>query len=478
MNPSSDFDSYDDPDFTAYALGEADLEQSTRVRQRLANDPVARARFDDLQQTIDALQQAPLPPRRALHPRQRETVLTMGQIKSLPASTLRPLHHPKRSKNVVWQISKFAAAACLAIGAFFVGQRVSSADKSRPMLASNVGLDQTQTPPPSKPALMEPAAPTVTLIAAPELQNHKPEVPTDRALLPQPAMQPPSMVQLPPASMLNSPPSASAPPAAKVEIAAAAAPQKAVSTAGFILTTDVSESRFVFKPNDARPKPAEFAGIILASPTPIITAPAPKKSTKREAPQPPLQVRSWKAEIASCPWDTDRRLMRLVVQIPVDQPAIEFNEAEYQLQTTFDPKQVRAHRLVAEKHIRPTSGRNQATRIVWYEIVPNTGFSASDDAPATLGRLNIIQPRNSKSADESNLPLMDRGAIWKDAREDFIFETAMVGFGLLLQGKENIGHLNHDLVLNLAEESSSEVPQGERARFIQSVRQAQRAAGL
>jgi Domain of unknown function (DUF3520) len=54
----------------------------------------------------------------------------------------------------------------------------------------------------------------------------------------------------------------------------------------------------------------------------------------------------------------------------------------------------------------------------------------------------------------------------------------MVGFSLLLQGSENIGGLNHKLVLDLAEKTKGEDPKGERAKFIQVVKQARQVIGL
>jgi hypothetical protein len=54
----------------------------------------------------------------------------------------------------------------------------------------------------------------------------------------------------------------------------------------------------------------------------------------------------------------------------------------------------------------------------------------------------------------------------------------MIGFSLLLQGTENVGELNHRLVLDIAQQSKGEDPKGERAKFIKVVKQAQSAAGL
>ena len=171
--------------------------------------------------------------------------------------------------------------------------------------------------------------------------------------------------------------------------------------------------------------------------------------------------------------------MRLVAQVPIDQPAVEVAEGDYKLIAKFDPFQVQGYRLVAEKHLPASNGSNLATRFAWYEIVPTKNFAPSREKPAVLGTFEIVQPRaNGTSHDSSPLRLTDRGLSWNEAREDFVFETAMIGFSLLLQGTENVGELNHKLVLDLAEKSKGEDPKGERAKFIKAVRQARTAAGL
>ena len=170
--------------------------------------------------------------------------------------------------------------------------------------------------------------------------------------------------------------------------------------------------------------------------------------------------------------------MRFVAQIPVEQPGIENFDQEYKLVAKFDPFHVQGFRLVTEKHMRPSSGGTQATRFAWYEIIPARNFSAGPDKPVTIGTITVEQPRGSTPVDSSPHKLVDRGAVWSDAREDFIFETAMIGWSQLLQGTENTPGLNHKVVLDIAEKTKGEEPKGERAKFIGVVRQAQRAVGL
>jgi hypothetical protein len=249
------------------------------------------------------------------------------------------------------------------------------------------------------------------------------------------------------------------------------------SLKGFAATASSAESRVSITPKLLRkpPMPREFADVVLASPIPANVKPEPQRKPE---PQPALQVHSWKAEIASCPWDSSRRLMRFVAQVPVEQNGIQHQEQDYKLVAKFDPFHVQAFRLVGEKHMPPNAAGTQATRFAWYEIVPNRNFNPSGDRPVTIGSISLEQPRGAQPQDLRPLPLVDRGSGWQEAREDFAFETAMIGWSLLLQGTENIGNLNYKLVLDLAEQNRGEDPKGERAKFIQVVKQAQRSVGL
>ncbi len=99
--------------------------------------------------------------------------------------------------------------------------------------------------------------------------------------------------------------------------------------------------------------------------------------------------------------------------------------------------------------------------------------------PATLGVMEVVQPKGAVlPASSPPLPLVDRGTDWNEKGEAFVFETAMVGFKLLLQGSENVGSLNHRMVLDLAQQSRGDDSNGERTKFIHAVQQAQKAAGL
>jgi hypothetical protein len=495
---------HDHPDLTAFALGELAPADAARVRKWLAQSPEARAELERIQHTVGVLQEAPALPKRVLHPRQRETVLAMAQTpEARPKNVVpflafrRPVGSGTAPASVTWRVVKFAAAACLVAGAFVLGQR--SAERIAPYMAGNPGTEGDE-------AKVMDAAPAATPTAAPAPTPPRVEVAEAAVAAPQPKSAVAEPAPVAPAIPAPEPVVAAAKPesnAVVAEVKAAHGPTPAVAApapvpsvaapkitavgdrtlalGGFAPVSALADAELTVKPKFLRPRvipvPDEFAGVVLASPQPLNAKSAPAAAPQKPEPQPALKIHNWKAEIASCPWDSSRRLMRFVVQIPVEQPGIESNERDYKLVAKFDPAQVQAFRLVTEKQMRPSGTSTLGTCFAWYEVIPARNFHATADRPATLGSIHIEQPRGA-SSDLTPLKLVDRGQNWSEAREDFVFETAMIGWNMLLSGTENIGGLNSKLVLDLAEKTRGEDAKGERARFINAVKQAQRAVGM
>ncbi len=453
---------YNHPDMTAYVMGELDPTAAARMRGLIACSPEASAEYDRIKRAVSALQTGASIPECALKSRQRDTVLAMSQ-KLGRASKIAPFTaRPQRESIINSWLFKLAAAACLTIAAFIVGHQTAT-PKSFASITQSATKQVAEVPP-----------------RIPAENNIEPE---DKLIVGQ--LQ---SVETNTASIASLP-NINIPSAVTIEQSNKPLPHALSSSRhstlypleSFIIAATHPETAITLRPDLVRPTKTatkEFAGITLAAPMMEnlkAVVHAPVNPHKMES-QPSLVIHSWKAEIASCPWDSTRRLMRFVVQIPVDQAAIESNEADYRLSVKFDPALVRGYRLVTEKHMPPSGNSNLATRFAWYEIIPTNNSAPSRDKPASLGVMKMVQPRETK--DSQSLRLIDRGLSLSEAREDFAFETAMIGFNLLLQGANNIGSLNYKLVLDLAEQSRGEDVHGERTKFIETVEQAQRAAGL
>ncbi len=453
-------------DLTAYALGELDADEAARIKQYLASSPQARAEYVRIEHAIAALKKTSTLPAKRLNQRQRETVLAMGQRNAKILAF--PRSHA-RSKVALWSIAKYAAAACLAVGAFVLGQKTSSVGKAK-MADEKRDESITLAKPEATPEVVAEVAVKASEVTAPVVETKLPEPAKVEVANHMPAVEKAPEITAPtvvPDPVVNAP----------APVVAQAAPK---SLKAFTMAATQPEASIYFQPKLVKTVTQVFAGnVLFSSPMPLNTKPIPVEA-KRKIEQPQLIIHSWRAEIASCPWDASRRLMRLVTQVPVDQPAIDLAEGDYKLVAKFDPAVVQGYRLVAEKHVPASSGANLATRFAWYEIIPTKNFAPSHDKPVNIGSFEVVQPRKNGATarDSGPLRLTDRGLNWNETREDYVFETAMIGFSLLLQGTENVGELNHRLVLDIAQQSKGEDPKGERAKFIKAVKQAQSAAGL
>jgi hypothetical protein len=79
----------------------------------------------------------------------------------------------------------------------------------------------------------------------------------------------------------------------------------------------------------------------------------------------------------------------------------------------------------------------------------------------------------------SKIQIVDQGMGLAQASDDFLFESAVIGFGLLMEGKAPSPQLNPSLILTLAERAQKAGDRsGERAKFIKSVKEAVAASGV
>jgi hypothetical protein len=150
------------------------------------------------------------------------------------------------------------------------------------------------------------------------------------------------------------------------------------------------------------------------------------------------------------------------------------------MQVDFQPLQVRSFRQIATRSISPTERDGAATHSVWFEIMTNGKPTAS---AKVLGQMTLpgIKFTTATMApfESTTLQIVDRGNTWQAATDDFAYEAALVGFGLLGQGKNLPPALNYQRVLELAEAAQAVSDRTrERGRFIASLKASQRQAGL
>ncbi|MCH8252424.1 MAG: VWA domain-containing protein [Planctomycetes bacterium] len=174
---------------------------------------------------------------------------------------------------------------------------------------------------------------------------------------------------------------------------------------------------------------------------------------------------------------------------------------DVKIQIEFNPAEVSAYRLIGyENRVMPAQHFNDDTKdageigaghsvTALYEIIP---AGAQDDAPdvdplvyqtelepteaAESGELLTIKLRyKDPDGETSELiegSVIDEGATFAEASEDFAFAASVAGFAMLLRKSEYAGDLTLEAVLEMAEAAMDYDPVGDRAEFVALVARA------
>lgn len=153
----------------------------------------------------------------------------------------------------------------------------------------------------------------------------------------------------------------------------------------------------------------------------------------------------------------------------------------YPLSVNFDRRHVREFRRLCERHLPAAELRSAGIQTVWYEFQP-VGLESIQPAGRPIATVTLDKGRFTTQSvgpfDGSKLNVLDRGTSWLAAREEYLFETAVVGLGVLLRGDHQSPGLNHQIIQTVAEKSKGSDTSGERARFLKKLVEVRLAAGL
>ncbi len=476
MNPQ------DNPHFTAYALGELSAEEARALHEVLATTPAAAHELEQIEAVTDALRHgAPIPLTRLTH-EQRHAVLHPSNLPRRIQPML-PRKPSQRSRQLFWPVMgtlvKIAAVITLSGAAFLAGwsygPEVKSAAQMAAVPAKATRSAETGVKP--QPAPVK-AAPTPLVVAKPA--ETAPKLVADKVVTdvkPAPVIAPAPLPVVKEEMVVVNAAQVKELPTAPVTTTHSLGFTLAVGHSTFVSTTKQATDQFSLHPGQIKPLPPKGKGQVFASPQAT-----PSKSEPKTERNGDLYIHSWKAEVAACPWNAANRLLRIVIQLPADQAAVLAADTSFPLQITFDQANVKQYRMLCERHLAAAELRSAGTHVLWYEFQPNGSSETTRDSSHQIATVMLPNAHFTSQAvgpfDSSKLQIIDRGYSLQNAREDFVFETSVVGFGLLLRGADHLGALNHDLVLSLARQSKGADPHGERARFIHLVQDARLAAGL
>jgi anti-sigma factor RsiW len=470
----------DTSELTAYALGELQAHQATDIHRLFTDCPAATSELEQIEAVTDALRQhAPIPQER-LNPEQRHAVLRPVQMprRLAPMQPRQVVRKPSSFWPVMGGLLKAAAVITVTGFAYWMGRH---ADLGSPAISA-AKTEKDSTPSPTK---IEPAKQPELVSApaskpvVPALVKVAPPAPIVAEVKPAPAEKIPVVV-----IASEAPKTAPAPKAVVVVSTAKPAPAVPIAVTrpnaelAFVSTSKQEVDQFAIRPADIRPAP------VKVNPKELMASPAPLQAPKPAADAKPriaseLYIHAWRSEVTSCPWNPATRLLRVTIQLPPNQPAAE-SAAAFPLQVSLDRRYVREFRRLCERHTAAAEMTTSGTQTVWYEFQPISDEAIRTGHPVatvTLEKGRFTMP-SVGPFDGSKLAVLDRGASWQAAREDFLFESAVVGFGMLLRGDHRSPALNHQVVLSLAEKAKGSDASGERARFIREVSHARQAAGL
>lgn len=488
----------DTSELTAYALGELQAHQATDIHRLFTDCPAATSELEQIEAVTDALRQfAPIPQER-LDPEQRHAVLRPVNMprRIAPMQPRVAVRKPTAFWPVMRTVLKAAAVVTVTGAAYWMGRQTDLS--GQPPVASVPAPSATDTSGKSEVVVVPAPAPVVESIAvqppsmAPKLEK-APVVVVQAAPAPAPAPTPAlAAPEKAPVLVVKTPevvkPVARLPEAPKVENITAPAPKVApvvVATVtrqnaqmGFVATGKQEMDQVAIRPANFRPAP------VKANPKEDLASPIKPQPPKLPADTKPrtaseVFIHEWRGEVSSCPWNPATRLLRVTLQVPPNQPAAE-SVSTFPLQVSFDRRYVREFRRLCERHTAATEMNTSGIQTVWYEFQPVSDEAVRTGRPVatvTLDKSRFTTP-SIGPFDSSKLGVLDRGTAWNSAREEFLYEAAVVGFGMLLRGDHNSPALNHEVVLSLAEKGKGSDASGERGKFIREVNEARRAAGL
>lgn len=479
--------SHDNPDLTAYALGELHALQARDIHALLAKSPAATHELEQVEAVTDALRQgAPIPQER-LRPEQRHAVLYPTDLPARVSPVMRP---KRRTAPTMWpvfaNVMKAAAVVTLTAAAYVIGRQSGIGGTSLEVAEAAKKVEVPQATIPSEVTLQPPVPKVEKVAVVPKPVIETLETVTPPVSTPTPEKAPVMVASTEPLATTPEVKKEVVPKSAPVVTLVQTTPAPKAQAAMPIITPGkhvsfVSASRrpvdqFALTPAQIRPAPSQGnKNELLAAPALAQQLTETKENTRLRTPD--IYIHSWRADIASCPWDETHRLLRVTIQLPADQPAA-LTQTAYPLRVQFDANNVREYRQLCERHEPAQELRKAGTHVVWYEFIPNGAL----DKNKILATVTLDKGRFTSQTvgpfDSTKLKVQDTGISWGEAREDFVFDSAVVGFGLLMRGIPSTPELDHDLVLKLAERSKGKDANGERARFIQLVKEAAGAAGL
>jgi hypothetical protein len=188
-------------------------------------------------------------------------------------------------------------------------------------------------------------------------------------------------------------------------------------------------------------------------------------------------------EVATCPWDVNRRLARIALKARDARPGDAEGPVASELMTSvqFNPAATNAWRLIGyETGEAATGGTFPAAELApgaavtaLYEIIPVAGLTPSAETPANLFTVSV-RYRDTAGGQRETIKAVakDYGTGFDLAGDDFRFASAVAAFGALLRDSRFVGPTTYADVIRWATPGKGATESRERAEFIELAKKA------
>jgi hypothetical protein len=188
-------------------------------------------------------------------------------------------------------------------------------------------------------------------------------------------------------------------------------------------------------------------------------------------------------EVATCPWEVNRRLARIALKARDARPDDGGKPVATDLTANvhFNAAATSAWRLIGYENGQPApNGTFPASDLAagravtaLYEIIPVAGVNPSEAAPSNLFTVSL-RYRDTTGGQRETITAVakDTGAGFDRASEDFRFASAVATFGMLLRDSTLVGKATFADVMRWANESKGADESHQRTEFFELAKKA------
>ena len=186
------------------------------------------------------------------------------------------------------------------------------------------------------------------------------------------------------------------------------------------------------------------------------------------------------SEFIYSPWSSEKCLLRIGVSVadrgnPKSDGKVLLSNVKMSVE--FNPDKVSGYRLIGESDLDGNSSVEQLdqevllagqTVSVLYEVIPINNKLVSDEKTSEIVSVSIDykDPFDGKNKSMLSRVLVDEIKPIEKSSDDIRFAASVLGYGMILEERNNITEATYNLVLELANNALGDDEKGKRSEFI------------